>query len=96
MLPFENFTVDHFAYLFNCKLVGGVRLDGLYSLRWSGPELFMSVSRPLGDQLVVLFCSSNCQPKQRFGDLLVSQLVVSVQSSSLLYYRLYVLFICCS
>ena len=50
---------DHFAYFFNCTPVGrGSDYDGPTQkifMRWAGPELFMSVNRHTGLQLMFFF-----------------------------------------
>ena len=55
-------TVDHFAYLFNCTPVSGIRLYDwpvlILFIKWSGPELFTVCFSAHGVQLVDFFCSS--------------------------------------
>ena len=83
-------TVDRFAYLFNCTPMGQCSdSDGpdlKQNIRWSEPDLFMLVSRLTRFELVLFQYSIGAVWQLR--DPQISQNIFSVESLSLLHYKL--------
>ena len=84
------FAISRHVHYRRTRMKESLQKQRMKGLVW---RLFMSVSRPVGNQLVCFACSSS--PVVLFITQR-SPSVVSVESSSLLHYRLYPWFIYCS